>query len=140
MTPVGTGPYLVGATLALAVGAMSSVVGFDRDRAFYPTVLIVVASYYALFAVVAESTDALIVEAIVATAFLTMAIVGFKRSLWLVVAALAAHSILDLFHDQVIANPGVPAWWPAFCLAYDGVAAGYLAFLLLRRGARVPAA
>ncbi len=136
----GTGPYLVGATLALAVGGLATVVGFDRDRAFYPTVLIVIASYYALFAVVSESTDALVVEAIVATAFLTMAIVGFKRSLWLVVAALAAHSILDVFHSQIIAHPGVPAWWPAFCLAYDGAAAGYLAFLLSRGVVRVQAA
>ena len=132
--------YLVGAILALAVGGLSTVVGFDRDRAFYPTVLIVIASYYALFAVVSESTDALVVEVIVATAFLTMAIVGFKRSLWLVVAALAAHSILDAFHAQVIANPGVPVWWPAFCLSYDGVAAGYLAFLLYRKVVRVRAA
>jgi hypothetical protein len=132
--------YLVGATLALVVGALSTVVGLDRDRAFYPTVLIVIASYYALFAVVSESTDALAIEAIVATAFLAAAVVGFKHSLWLVVAALAAHGILDVFHDQVVANPGVPAWWPAFCLAYDGVAAGYLAFLLYRRMVRVRAA
>ena len=85
-----------------------------------------------------ESTHALVVEAVVAAAFLAVAIVGFKYSLWLVVVALAAHGILDLFHGRVIANPGVPAWWPAFCLAYDGVAAGYLAFLLLCRvvGAR----
>jgi hypothetical protein len=136
----GTVPYLVGATLALAVGGMSTVVGFDRDRAFYPTVLIVVASYYALFAVVGESIDALVIEGIVATAFLTMAVVGFKRSLWLVVAALAGHSILDVFHNQIIANPGLPAWWPAFCLSYDGVAAGYLAFLLYRKVVRVRAA
>lgn len=135
----GTLPYLVGATLALAVGGMSTVVGFDRDRAFYPTVLIVVASYYALFAVVGESTDALVVEAIVATAFLAAAIVGFKRSLWLVVAGLAGHSILDVFHNQIITNPGLPAWWPTFCLSYDGVAAGYLAFLLSRRVVRVRA-
>jgi len=33
---------------------------------------------------------------------------------------------LDAFHDRITTNPGVPAWWPAFCLAYDGVAAGYL--------------
>jgi hypothetical protein len=132
--------YLVGAILALVVGSLSTVVGLDRDRAFYPTVLIVIASYYALFAVVGESTEALVVEAIVATAFLATAIVGFKHSLWLVVAALAAHGVLDVFHDQIIANPGVPAWWPAFCLAYDGVAAGYLAFLLHRKVVRVPAA
>ena len=130
--------YLVGAMLALAVGGLATAVGLDRDRAFYPTVLIVIASYYALFAVVGESTHALVVEAAVASAFLAVAVAGFRYSLWLVVAALAAHSILDVFHGQVIANPGVPIWWPAFCLAYDGVAAGYLALLLLRRvvGAR----
>lgn len=124
--------YLVGAMLALAVGGLCTAVGLDRDRAFYPTVLIVIASYYALFAVMGESTHALVVEAVVAAAFLAVAILGFKYSLWLVVAALAAHGILDLFHGRVIVNSGVPAWWPAFCLAYDGVAAGYLAFLLLR--------
>ena len=132
--------YLVGAILALAVCGLATVVGLDRDRVFYPTVLIVIASYYVLFAVMGESTHALVVEAVVATAFLVLAIVGFKYSLWLVVAALAAHGILDVFHDHVITNPGVPAWWPAFCLTYDGVAAGYLAFLLLRRVAPVRAA
>jgi hypothetical protein len=132
--------YLIGAMLALAVGGSSTAVGLDRDRAFYPTVLIVIASYYALFAVMGGSTHALVVEAVVAAVFLVVAIVGFKYSLWLVVAALAAHGILDLFHGQVIANPGVPAWWPAFCLAYDGVAAAYLASLLLRRVVGVRAA
>jgi hypothetical protein len=40
----GTEPYLVGATLAVAVSGMSTVVGFDRDRSLYPTVLIIIAS------------------------------------------------------------------------------------------------
>jgi hypothetical protein len=132
--------YLVGSMLALAVGGLATAVGLDRDRAFYPTVLIIIASYYVLFAVLGESTHALVVETVVATAFLAVAIVGFRSSLWLVVAALAAHGILDLFHGRVIANPGAPAWWPAFCLAYDVVAAGYLAFLLSRRVVRVRAA
>jgi hypothetical protein len=132
--------YLVGAMLALAVGGLATAVGLDRDRAFYPTVLIVIASYYALFAVEGEATHALVVEAVVATAFLAVAIAGFRYSLWLVVAALAAHGILDMVHGQVIANPGVPTWWPAFCLTYDGVAAAYLAFLLSRRVVPVRAA
>ena len=112
---------------------MGTVVGLDRDRAFYPTVMIVIASLYVLFAVMGGSTQALFIEGAVATVFLAVSLVGFRYSLWLVVAALAAHGILDVFHGQLIANPGVPVWWPAFCLAYDEVAAGYLAFLLLRR-------
>jgi hypothetical protein len=126
--------YLVGGLLALTVGALATLVHLDRDRAFYPTVLIVVASYYALFAVMTGSPHALLVETIALCVFLAVAVVGFKRSLWLVALGLAAHGVFDLLHGRVITNPGVPAWWPPFCSAYDVVAAGYLAFLLGRRG------
>jgi hypothetical protein len=126
--------YLVGAVLALVVsGGLGTGVGLDRDRAFYPTVMGVIASYYALFAVMGGSTHALLVDTAVGIVFLAVAMVGFRFSLWLVVAALAGHGILDALHGRVIANPGVPVWWPAWCLAYDVVAAGYLAVLLLRR-------
>jgi hypothetical protein len=47
-----------------------------------------------------------------------------------VVVALAAHGIFDLVHGSAIPNPGVPTWWPEFCLAYDVTAAVYLAWLL----------
>lgn len=126
--------YLVGALLALAVSGMATLSRLDRDGAFYPTVMIVVASYYALFAVMGGSGHALGVEIAVITVFLAASLVGFKYSLWLVVAGLAAHGILDAFHDRLITNPGVPVWWPPFCLTYDVVAAGYLAYLLVRRG------
>ena len=43
-------PYVVGIVLSLGVALFARRVGFDRDRAFYPTVLIVIASYYVLFA------------------------------------------------------------------------------------------
>jgi hypothetical protein len=33
----------------------------------------------------------------------------------------------------LIDNPGVPAFWPGFCMAFDVVAAAYLAVLLVRR-------
>jgi hypothetical protein len=124
---------LVGGFLALAVGALLGTgVGLDRDRAFYPTVAAVVASYYVLFAVMADSTHALLVEAAIAGVFLAVAMAGFRGSLWLAVAALAGHGVFDAIHGRLIVNPGVPVWWPAFCGAYDVVAAAYLAFLLLR--------
>ncbi len=125
--------YLVGALLALVVGAVATLLRLDRDRALYPTILIVIASYYALFAVMGGSPHALLVESTAITVFLAAAVVGFKRSLWLVVAALAAHGVFDAFHNRLITNPGVPLWWAQFCLTYDVVAAGYLSYLLLRR-------
>ena len=121
---------LVGVLLAFAVGLMATAVGLDRDRAFYPTVTIVIAFLYALFAVMGASTQALLLELLVGSVFLAVAIAGFRSSLWAVAVALAAHGILDLVHDSVISNPGVPPWWPAFCLAYDLTAAAYLAWLL----------
>jgi len=121
---------LVGALLALAVGLLATGLGFDRDRAFYPTVTIVIASCYALFAVMGASTHALVLESLTGTGFLLVAVLGFWSSLWLVAVALAAHGIFDLVHGMVIFNPGVPGWWPEFCLAYDVLAAGYLAWSL----------
>lgn len=130
---------LVGAVLALSVGLSATFLGLDRDRAFYPTVMIVIASYYALFAVMGGSIHALAVESIVIVAFLGASIAGFRTSLWLVVAALAAHGLFDFIHGQIIANPGVPPWWPPFCLSYDVVAAAYLAWLLSRSRVRAAA-
>jgi hypothetical protein len=121
---------LVGTLLAFAVGLFATVSGFDRDRAFYPTVAIVIASYYCLFAVMGASTRALLVESLVAGAFVVVAILGFRSSLWVLVIALVAHAAFDFVHGAVISNPGVPSWWPAFCLTYDATAAGYLAWLL----------
>jgi hypothetical protein len=78
------------------------------------------------------SMYALALESIGIAAFVVAAAVGFKRSLWVVVAALAAHGAYDFVHGQLFTNPGVPQWWPAFCLAFDVVAAAYLAWLLSR--------
>ena len=118
--------------MALTVSGLATLVRLDRDRAFYPTLLLVIASYYVLFAVIGGSGHALVVETLVMIGFLLVAVIGFKKSLWLVVAALAAHGVLDVFHGRVVANPGVPAWWPAFCLTYDVTAAVFVACLLRR--------
>ncbi len=123
--------YLIGFLLALAVGGCASAAGFDRDRSFYPVVVIVVATYYCLFAMIGGSTSALWTEVVVATAFTAVAVIGFRTTSWLVVAALAAHGVMDLVHHRMIANPGVPAWWPGFCSSFDITAAAYLSLCIL---------
>ena len=116
--------------MAICVGLMATGVGLDRDRAFYPAVTIVVASYYALFAVMGASTQALVLELIAGSVFLLAALAGFRWSLWIAAGALVGHGVFDLLHGFVIANPGMPAWWPDFCAAYDVVAGVYLAWLI----------
>jgi len=130
-------PYVVGIVLSIAVAVFARSVGFDRDRAFYPAVLIVVASYYVLFAVMIGSVETVLLESIVMAVFVIAAVVGFKTSAWIIVGGLAAHGVQDAVHGLIIANAGVPAWWPAWCLAYDLGAAGALAWLLTGRDANV---
>lgn len=130
---------IIGVSLALIVGVLFTALRLDRDRAFYPTVTIVIASYYILFAVMGASTRTVVLESLAGAVFLLFAVYGFRSSLWLVVAALAAHGIFDLVHDAAISNPGVPIWWPEFCLGYDITAAVYLGWLLKSGRIRVSA-
>lgn len=122
--------YLVGIILALAACGVGRAFRLDRDGAFYPTVLIVVATYYVLFAVMGSDQKGLLIESVIAAGFAVVAVSGFRHSLWLVVAALFAHGVLDFYHQALIDNPGVPPFWPGFCLAFDVTAAMVLAGLL----------
>ena len=118
--------YLVGTALALFAGAFASFIGLDRDRAFYPTVMIVIATLYVVFAVIDGSPRVLAVEIAIASVYVVVAVAGFKGNPWLIVAALAAHGVMDLFHQLLVRNAGVPRSWPGFCMAYDVIAALYL--------------
>ena len=124
--------YLIGLFLSLAVAGLAIISGLDQERAFYPTVLIVIASYYVLFAVMAASGRTLVIEIAVASGFLLLAIIGYKKSLWLVAIALAGHGVFDIVHHLAIGNPGVPHWWPGFCLVFDVILGVLLAARLLR--------
>jgi hypothetical protein len=125
--------YLIGVFLSVAVAGLAIVIGLDRERAFYPTVLIVIASYYVLFALMGASTRALMIEIVVASGFLMVAIIGYKRNLWLIAIALVAHGIFDIVHRLLFENPGVPRWWPGFCLVFDVILGGLLAMRLMTR-------
>ena len=131
--------YFIGVGLGLFVGILARTVGFERDRAFFPVVLIVVAFYYVLFAAIGGSTSVIVVESLIAILFTALAIFGFRINLWLIVAGLAGHATFDIVHGRFISNPGMPHWWPAFCLSIDFVLAGVAALAYHRRSVTVPA-
>ena len=124
-------PIVIGIVLSLVVAVFARRVGFDRDRAFYPTVLIVVASYDVLFATINASPSTLLIELIVMAGFAIAAVIGFRSTPWILVAGLAGHGIFDAVHGMIVTNPGMPPWWPAFCAAYDIGAAVWLAWYLV---------
>ena len=106
--------YLIGLALSLLVAGTATSVGFDRERAYYPVLLIVIASYYVLFASMGAPGRVVILESLVAAVFSLAAVIGFKGSLWTVVAARVAHGVFDLFHHRVLTTRECPSGGPAF--------------------------
>lgn len=128
--------YLIGMGLAAGICLLATATGMYRERTLYPTIAIVIASYYGLFAVMG-GPDALLSEVIGIGIFVLLAVIGYRINLWIVVVAIAGHGLFDWFHHFVIADPGVPAWWPGFCMTFDLLAGAWLACLLL--AGRIPA-
>jgi uncharacterized membrane protein len=124
---------LIGLVLGLGTVVSARLSGLDRERGFFPILLMVIATYYILFAVMGNSSGAIMAEVVAAVIFAAIAKAGFKFTPWLVVAGLAGHGVFDLIHGMLITNPGVPAFWPVFCAAFDVVLAAALAMQLLNQ-------
>ena len=128
--------YIVGISLALLFCAAAAGLGMDRERVFYPAVLIAVASYYLAFAVIDGRNEVMLSELAIAAIFIAGAVAGFKVNPWIAVVALAGHGVMDGFHHHVVHNTGVPASWPGFCMTFDVTAAVIVALVMLVRARR----
>ena len=131
-------PISIGAGLAVIMAALAKITGFDRDRSYYAVVLIVIASYYVLFACMAN--EAIIAEIAVASVFSIMAIAGALRWPLLLGVGILLLGVFDLFHGMIISNSGVPMWWPTFCASIDVVLGIWVIFTTRASGTltRVP--
>jgi predicted membrane protein len=123
--------YLVGIILGLVIATVAKITGFDKDRSFYPVILVVIAMYYVLFAIMSGQSDTIVTEIIVALLFLVLAVIGACMSAMFIAAGLIAHGLYDLIHNQLVVNTGVPIWWPGFCAAVDFVL-GIVVLLLVK--------
>lgn len=117
----------IGVILAVVLAVTARVTRFDVDRSYYATVLIVIASYYVLFAFMAG--EAIIIETLAATAFLVIAMVGAYRWAPLIGIGILLHGIFDFVHPHIVQNTGVPLWWPAFCGGVDIVLGSWVIYL-----------
>lgn len=128
--------YIVGTILALFFCAAAAVLGMDRERVFYPAVVMAVASYYLAFAVVDGGSGVMLSEVAIAAVFIAGAVLAFRRSPWIAVVALGGHGVMDAFHEHLVHNTGVPQTWPGFCMSFDVTAAAFVALLMLARARR----
>lgn len=120
--------FVVGAILAVVIGIFAKIMRFDRDRSFYATVLIVIASYYILFSFI--SFEAIFIEIAVASVFTIIAVIGVLRWPLLLGIGILLHGFFDLTHNHYISNSGVPTWWPAFCAGVDIVLGVWVIYLI----------
>jgi len=130
--------YAAGVILALIIAIGARFIGFDQDRSFYPMVMIFIAIIYVIFAAMGSAYRIIGIESAIAIGFTAVAVLGYRKNLWIVVGALLAHGALDYVHAGIVGNPVVPAWWPGFCLAVDATLALWFAAMLLRRPATAP--
>ena len=121
-------PITIGVLLAVIMAFLARVTNFDRDRSYYAVVLIVIATYYVLFACMAG--EAILAEIFVASIFSILAIVGVFRWPLLLGVGIFMHGIFDLMHGHIISNSGVPSWWPLFCASIDVVLGLWVIYLV----------
>ena len=125
-------PFVIGIAIAAIVGVLGRVSRMDRDKAFYAVVLIVVGHYYMLFGVMDGTRGSVVLqEALIFVLFAALAIIGFRVSMWFVVAGLALHGAFDLVRHLFLPGEGIPAFWPDFCLGFDIAAAAFVAATLM---------
>jgi hypothetical protein len=125
--------YVVGISLALVFCAAAAALGMDRERVFYPAVVMAVASYYLAFAVVDGRNGVMLAEVAIAAVFIAGAVAGFKLNPWIAVVALGGHGVMDGLHHHLVHNTGVPQVWPGFCMSFDVTAAAVVAWVMLVR-------
>jgi hypothetical protein len=125
--------YIVGIILALLFCGAAAWLGMDRERVFYPAVVMAVASYYLAFAAADGRSEVMLSEVAIAAVFIAGAVAGFKYSPWIAVAALAGHGVMDGFHHLLVHNTGVPQVWPGFCMTFDVTAAALVTAVMLVR-------
>jgi hypothetical protein len=116
----------VGAVLGAAIFWLARRLHMSAQSAFYPTVLIAIASYYVVFAVISATSSALALELTVASGFLCLALLGHHRGYpGLSAGAILLHGVYDLLHEPLgLSHTGVPSWWPVFCGVLDLVLGG----------------
>ena len=111
--------FIIGAALAVALSIFGKLTGYEKDRSFFSTLLIVIASYYLLFAVLDGSVSTILIEIAVAAFFYLLAVWGGFRFPVIVGAGIALHGLFDFMYGYLYVNNGVPVWWPAFCAGID---------------------
>ena len=118
--------YLIGLISTVFIVALAKFTKFENDRSFYPTILIVIGLLYVLFAAIDGRTEVVLGESLFAIVFITIAIIGSRKSQIIVGIGIILHGIFDFLHPLFLENKGVPIFWAGFCSAIDVTLGAYV--------------
>ena len=124
LAPLRSG--LIGAGLSLASLPVHFVIVHALSVEIAALVLALVAGIYVGFAVQDGRVSNLIVEGIVAIAFIGAALAGLVAFAWAIPLAYALHGVWDMAHHRLV-DTALPRWYVPFCAVFDWVFAAGLA-------------
>jgi hypothetical protein len=121
----GFAPVVWGVVVGLVQAASPLVFWWLDVATVYAVGLVVIAPIYVGLAVADGRRNVIVVESVVATAFIVIATAGITGSPWLLVAGFFGHGLKDLWqHRRQFVNNA--RWWPPFCLVVDWVVAAVI--------------
>jgi hypothetical protein len=135
LTGAGTRRFAPAVLAGLAGGAVTALLAWSRvipdPIAFHAVALAVIGAIYVGFAFSDGRLAFIVIELLVGTGFVVLALLGLWQAPVFIAAGLVLHAIWDLVHRPSLVGTRLPWWYPAFCAAYDLVFAG--AFIVLSR-------
>jgi len=120
------------AGIVLAVPYIAYVRGHRRPALPLAAGLFIAALIYLPPAAIRAGASASWLEASGVFAFGLLALAGVRLSPWLLVAGWSMHAGWDLLLHPVTHDGYVPGWYPALCVGFDILVAGYGLALVLR--------
>lgn len=129
---------MIEALVGAAVGVLTIVAArtIRGQRWLYAIGLLTLPSLYALFAFHAGEQAVGVKEMMYGIPFvvagLVFSFVSIRHSAVAVGAFWILHGVYDLMHSRLIANAGVPDWYPVWCFSVDVVIGAYLLWLSRR--------
>lgn len=125
---------LVGVAAGVLTIALARALG--AQRWMFSLGLLTLPSLYAAFALGAGDGAVAATEMTYGIPFVVSGLLftfsSIRLSAPIVGAFWILHGVYDLVHARLLANPGVPAWYPAWCCAVDVVIGAYLVWLSTR--------
>lgn len=129
---------MIEALIGAAAGVLTIVTArvIRGQRWLFALGLLTLPSLYAFFALRAGEPAVGIKEMMYGIPFLVAGIVfaffSIRQSAIVVGAFWILHGLYDLVHARLIANAGVPGWYPVWCFSVDVVVGAYLLWLSRR--------